>query len=67
MAGGGEQKGIEAVNTAWGIQKGTNATAASFRPDLLLIKDSLPEGTRQFAKFTLGNTKEIKEGTLTQL
>lgn len=67
MVGGGEQKGMGAVNTAWGIQKGTDATDASFRPGLLLIKDSLPEGTRWFAKFTLGNTKEIKEGILIRL
>lgn len=67
MVGGGDQKGIGAVNTAWGIQKGTHGTEASFRPGLLLIEDSLPEGTRGFAKFTLGNTKEIKEGILIQL
>lgn len=62
MAGGGEQKGMGAVSTAWGIQKGTDATDASFRPGLPLINDSLPEGTRWFGKFTLGNAKEIKEG-----
>jgi hypothetical protein len=42
--------------------KGTDATDASFRPGLPLIKDSLPEGTRWFAEFTLSNTKEIREG-----
>lgn len=46
------------------IQKGAEATDASFRPGFLLIKESLPEGRRQFAKFSLGNTEEIKESCL---
>lgn len=68
MLGGGEERGEE-LSTVLGEfrREPSNATDASFRPGLLLIKDSLPEGTRRFAKFTLGNTKEIKEGILKQL
>lgn len=64
--GGRKQRRVGAVKIGWEIQKTADATEASFRPGLL-IKESLPEGTRQFAKFALGNTEEIKEACLIQL
>lgn len=65
--GGGEQRGEELSTLLGEFRRAPrDATDASFRPSLL-IKDSLPEGTRWFAKFTLGNIKEMKEGILKQL
>lgn len=59
-SGNEELKGLEEESTrGWelptetaAIQEGADAADASFRPDLLLLKESLPEGTREFAKFT---------------